>query len=532
MAVRSTSLSLLVVIAWLFAVTGPVSASLYQKDSIPTLAVVVGIDGSYNITVEGEVWLASLPSLVCFYGHRVPLSLVSVQPKKGNDDNPFGAWSGYQVVWLARDSARGDQTAQIVHTFKQYSFSPSVVVLQALFPQGLDLMCPGSNTEQATDFPAFSVSAARAASLGFLSWRSTALSDTQVSVGLGNLPRGDLDCGPVVAFELPQQKDVSIGMTAQENARMSGEDRDHHQQSHQGHGGAGGDPKPTGLSLMWSTATSHKIVVQTTTAGAQPLVSLWSEERKDHIACLSNVCFNDQKAEGNYARQRVEGYGFQGSDSAIFLGEKEYKTVPLRFAWSVENVDNWVGTNSSPPDSTYTFIEADGMILQSQAPLTIPLRVYSKRYNTTHTDFASVASQEGISWAVSNGYSFQYIAGYVFESRPSAVGKYSMGLSAAIKSIPQAWSYSVLFSASRGGPTKAVYEWGALMQSYYKTYRLPSVTLSDIGYYTDDGAYYYVWEAFNIPQREWPAEKGLVLVKERLWKQGVPIAYMQLDDCE
>ena len=30
-------------------------------------------------------------------------------------------------------------------------------------------------------------------------------------------------------------------------------------------------------------------------------------------------------------------------------------------------------------------------------------------------------------------------------------------------------------------------------QSFSDTTRLPSVTLSDIGYYTDDGAYYYVW---------------------------------------
>lgn len=31
-------------------------------------------------------------------------------------------------------------------------------------------------------------------------------------------------------------------------------------------------------------------------------------------------------------------------------------------------------------------------------------------------------------------------------------------------------------------------------------------------YYTDDGAYYYVWEAFGIPARPWPAEDGLVRV--------------------
>ena len=32
-----------------------------------------------------------------------------------------------------------------------------------------------------------------------------------------------------------------------------------------------------------------------------------------------------------------------------------------------------------------------------------------------------------------------------------------------------------------------MYAWGAIIQGYYGTTRLPSVTLSDIGYYTDDG---------------------------------------------
>ena len=33
-----------------------------------------------------------------------------------------------------------------------------------------------------------------------------------------------------------------------------------------------------------------------------------------------------------------------------------------------------------------------------------------------------------------------------------------------------------------------------------------------------------------IPKRPWPAEVGLIKVKEALYKMGVPVAYMQLDD--
>lgn len=68
---------------------------------------------------------------------------------------------------------------------------------------------------------------------------------------------------------------------------------------------------------------------------------------------------------------------------------------------------------------------------------------------------------------------------------------YSMGIAAAIPSLPSNFSYSIIFSATHGGATATMYEWGSKMQKYYNTTRLPSVTLSNVGYYTDDGAYYY-----------------------------------------
>ena len=123
----------------------------------------------------------------------------------------------------------------------------------------------------------------------------------------------------------------------------------------------------------------------------------------------------------------------------------------------------------------------------------------------------------------------------------TAGGTYAMGIAAAVPALPAGFAYSSLFSASGGGATAAVYAWGDRIQDFHSTTRLPSVTLTDVGYYTDDGAYYYVWGGGKelhdpqlspwIPPRPWPAEEGLVLVKEALVKAGVPVAYMQLDDC-
>eukprot|EP00756_Hemistasia_phaeocysticola_P044960 Hpha_TRINITY_DN18735_c0_g1::TRINITY_DN18735_c0_g1_i1::g.47372::m.47372 len=122
-------------------------------------------------------------------------------------------------------------------------------------------------------------------------------------------------------------------------------------------------------------------------------------------------------------------------------------------------------------------------------------------------------------------------------------GVYQMGVAGAIPSLPSGFNYSIVFTASTGGATQGVYEWGKAIQGFYDmsySKRLPSVTLSDVGYYTDDGAYYYVWGGGKelkdpqlstwIPPRPWAAEKGLVLVKEALYAMGVPVAYMQLDD--
>ena len=100
----------------------------------------------------------------------------------------------------------------------------------------------------------------------------------------------------------------------------------------------------------------------------------------------------------------------------------------------------------------------------------------------------------------------------------TANGTYSMGIAAAIPSLPAGFEYSILFTVADGGATAGTYFWGELIQGYHgisRSARLPSVTLSNVGYYTDDGAYYYVWEAFGIEARPWAAEEGLVGAEAR-----------------
>ena len=129
----------------------------------------------------------------------------------------------------------------------------------------------------------------------------------------------------------------------------------------------------------------------------------------------------------------------------------------------------------------------------------------------------------------------------IFPQKTYSNGAWAMGVAGAIPSLPAGWNHSVVFAAAAGGATAVTYAWGSLVQEFHGisyAKRLPSVTLTDVGYYTDDGAYYYVWgggKETGDPQlskwigpRPWPAEEGLLLVRDQLVRNGVPVAYMQL----
>jgi hypothetical protein len=432
-------------------------------------------------TVE---WFQSPSTLsICSSGNKAASLTTNGIMVDASGSDSLGNWIGFSVTYNA-------SLVRLVITAQHYQTSSNgIAVITVSFPDGVDTSGCGGVADQSTHFPAFDTSAALAPNLGFLTWRGSTAPAIS-SQGLTGLEQKGLDAGPIIAYN------------------------------------------SDGTSLMWSTLTSHKIVVQTTVSGSSsgPISSLWSETRKDQLVCLSDLCYSDQKPDGSYSTQRIEGYGSPNSNG---LG--------LNFAWSEQVFDNFVGnTSSALPSSSYDIMGSNGVIFSSStdAPGLIPLIAYSKIYNSSHTDWAAVASPAGIAWANNLGYTQEYIIGYVLAnpSNDTTGSTYSMGLSAAINTIPNDWSYSILFVATTGGPTATAYSWGSAMQTYSGTSRLPSVTLSDVGYYTDDGAYYYVWEAFGCcnssthEPRPWAAEDGLVLVKEDLWQRGVPVAYMQLDD--
>ena len=470
-------------------------------------------DGSYAITVDGAAWFSSaLNVTLCVGGKDEPLAFISAVPVSGTD--VLGAWTGSMTTLSSSPSG-----VHVTNTFKSYASSPSTLIATAAFPDGVDVAgpvgCGGVNNVR-TQFPAFDTSAVLTPSLGYFTWSSEALSHLPATLGLAALGQNSLDAGPVVAFELPVP----------------------------------GVPNPT---LIWSTFDSHKVVTQATFSSPQPpltaarLSSLWSASRADQVACLSPLCASDQVLNGDYVTQRVEGWGVVLATAppgtvttTICLNGANRNLSALSFAWSSKAVDNVIinsATGGGVPSADYSIMGQNGWILSdATTPGSLPLYNYRRDYNSSHIDWAAVASPEGITWANENNYTVERLLGYVFVDEPvdcsldAASSVYAMGLSAAVPSIPAGWNYSVIFSAAYGGPTAATYVYGDLIKTLKKTTRSPSVTLSDIGYYTDDGAFFYVWEAFNIPARPQPAESLLLAVKEDLYARGIPVAYMQLDD--
>ena len=517
-----------------------ISVSSAPTSSTPTLIFSVDSTyGNYSVLLDNMLWFSSPQGItpsICVAGNpQVSLIFQNTEPVNGTDN--FGNWNGINAFFFTSDDSR----TPVSYIFKTYPSQMNIVVFTMIFPQGLNTQNCGNNVQTSTQFPAFDTNAGLANSLGFLTFRGVVLANTVSSIGLAALGNNaQLDNGPIVGYSITDSQVT-----------------------------------PSTAGIVISTLDNHKIIVQSTST--PPVVgnisALWSSSRNDQLACLSILCYDDQQPNGNYSIQRVEGYGIitdslinHEYEYIIYINDQMYPATTLRFAYSQQEDDNWVGINTTNPDSSYNNIGNNGLIFANNtAPNTIPLQIYNKNYGG-RTDYAAVASPAGIEWATSLGYTFQYTSGYVWAEPPSinplnieikyrlknnsnystnnapftdVSTVYSLGVSAAIPQLPINYNYSVIITGSYGGPTSTVYEWGKIMQNYYNTYRLPSTGLTSLSYYTDDGAYYYVWEAFNIPARPWPAEQGLLEVIWTLqnknnftnkYNESVPISLLQLDD--
>jgi hypothetical protein len=66
----------------------------------------------------------------------------------------------------------------------------------------------------------------------------------------------------------------------------------------------------------------------------------------------------------------------EGTYYSVRVGGRDVKLSPMSFAWSSTAVDNWIGTNTSYPDGSYSRMGDNGMVVaEAGVPGTVPLQV-------------------------------------------------------------------------------------------------------------------------------------------------------------
>ncbi|CAF0787041.1 unnamed protein product [Rotaria sordida] len=98
------------------------------------------------------------------------------------------------------------------------------------------------------------------------------------------------------------------------------------------------------------------------------------------------------------------------------------------------------------------------------------------------------------------------------------------GYLGSIKSIPINSTNSLIIYYSSNGINQLIEQWGKTMQKAFQRtnqYRLNDLTINYLGYYTDNGAYYYYHGEPNMNY-----EQTIIKIKENL---SIPIHYIQLD---
>ncbi|KAL5016026.1 hypothetical protein ScPMuIL_005615 [Solemya velum] len=101
------------------------------------------------------------------------------------------------------------------------------------------------------------------------------------------------------------------------------------------------------------------------------------------------------------------------------------------------------------------------------------------------------------------------------------------GIMGGVDHIPAGTSYETMFYYGMDGINKTIGQWGKLMRDYYRKdedYRRADLTVNYLGYWTDNGAYYYYQTEPNLTY-----EQTILDIKQEADSQKIPYRYLQYD---
>ena len=257
---------------------------------------------------------------------------------------------------------------------------------------------------------------------------------------------------------------------------------------------------------------------------------MYNSDRNDSLLCFSDDCYNANNG-GSYSSDiSVQGLGYSGNVQNI-----ENELIALTLWYSETYSDNYVSTDTSPPDDTYTVQIDNGYIFKNNDENGTLLSVdlyYSEKYK----DHATAATDDIKQLLVSLGYIFVATQGYIMDYNSQTqklipgtapnmnsksknekkkknninkdgnknkkrfngyenigygnTGDWQMGIANSYLSIPSGLIHETAIVEGSGINDAMIYQFGSQIQSLYQTNRVSGdddIVTSKLGYWTDDG---------------------------------------------
>ena len=126
-----------------------------------------------------------------------------------------------------------------------------------------------------------------------------------------------------------------------------------------------------------------------------------------------------------------------------------------------------------------------------------------------------------------------YMVGYqVRKSRNPDELSFACGLSGMLENIPKNFNHSSIIYFGNNGVSSTVNEWGSIHLKKNNKIRINETEIRDLattslGYWTDNGAYYYYNTLNDIPESNY--EETLISVSKYHKKLNIPVSYYQFD---
>eukprot|EP01084_Bolivina_argentea_P025903 48162_1 len=255
---------------------------------------------------------------------------------------------------------------------------------------------------------------------------------------------------------------------------------------------------------------------------------MYDKDRNDSVTCLGSRCY---ESNPQYTDRIIQGVG------SINNNNNNNELIPLTLWYSYEFEDNYVSTSTTPPDSSYNNTFNNGYIFKNNdvenSRLTLDLY-----YNQDKHDHATIASAWLKKQLMQNGYKFVATQGYIqnMTSPMDVNNDWRLGISSQVLEIPQGFEHETVIVVGKGINDAMLNGWSNRLKSLYHTVRVENendIITSYLGYWTDNGAYYYgdSWGATGNPMNLTCCSLAVFSdVKANLDKQKIPIKYWQMDD--